>query len=85
MVDIKEHPYLGAGEEFLREIRLAPPAIDFSLGYWIYGNKVAFLSSREESFDFIIESSELCQTLKSQFEMVWRAAKVLELEKNTNG
>ena len=46
MVDIKERPYLGAGEEFLREIKIAPPAIDFSLGYWIYGNKVAFLSSR---------------------------------------
>jgi len=72
VVNFKQHPYLGSGEDFKREIRTAPENIDFSMGYWIYGNKVAFLSSRKESFGFIIESAELSKTLKSQFDIVWK-------------
>src|SRR5262249_22093479 len=62
-VEIKDHPYLGTGEEFRREIRIAPEEIDSSMGYWTYGNKVTFISSRKESFGFIIESRELVEML----------------------
>lgn len=75
IVDIADHPYLGSGEEFKREVRVAPKDIDFSMGYWIYGNKVAFLSSRKESFGFIIESSELVEMLKAQFNVMWELSK----------
>lgn len=71
VINFKKHPYLGSGIDFKREIRIAPENIDFSMGYWIYGNKIAFLSSRKESFGFIIESAELAKTLRSQFEIVW--------------
>lgn len=79
-VEIKSHPYLGVGEKFKREIRLAPSEINFTMGYWIYGNKVAFLSSRRESFGYILESSELAEMLLSQFEVIWRISKPIKSE-----
>jgi len=70
-VDIRQHPYLGIGKEFLREIRIAPERVNFSMGYWMYQHKTAFISSRRESFGFIIESAELSEMLRAQFEIVW--------------
>lgn len=32
-------------EKSLRKIRILPESIDFTMGYGIYGNKVAFISS----------------------------------------
>mgnify|MGYP001580181198 CR=1 FL=1 len=78
MVDIQKHPYLGSGKEFKREIRTAPKGVDFSMGYWIYNDKVAFISSRKESFGFIIESRELVETLLVQFEIMWKLSKPLK-------
>jgi sugar-specific transcriptional regulator TrmB len=78
-VDIKKHPYLGVGEDFKREIRVAPKNLDFSMGYWAYGNRVVFISSRKESFGFIIESAELVEMLKSQFELLWNVSEKLEV------
>ena len=69
------------GEEFLREIRVAPKEMDFSMGYWVYGRKAAFISSRAESFGYVIESEELVQTLKSQFELIWRLSAPLKVDK----
>lgn len=74
-LDIKKHPYLGFGKAFMREIRIAPKDISFSMGYWIYGNKVAFISSKKEAFGFIIESKELVEMLSSQFELMWQVSK----------
>ncbi len=77
VVALKKHPYLGSGKLFKREVRVAPAEIQFSMGYWIYGNKVAFLSSRKESFGYIIESAELAEMMLSQFEVIWRLAQPL--------
>ncbi len=82
VVNFKKHPYLGSGKDFKREIRIAPENIDFSMGYWIYGNKVAFLSSRKESFGFIIESAELAKTLRSQFELVWKQSTLIRVKES---
>jgi HTH-type transcriptional regulator, sugar sensing transcriptional regulator len=78
VVEIKKYPYLGVGEDFKREIRTAPPEVDFSMGYWIYQNKVAFLSSRKECFGFIVESRELAEMLLSQFELLWKISKPIK-------
>ena len=78
-LDIKKHPYLGIGEDFLREIRIAPKEIDFSMGYWIYENKVAFISSNKESFGFILEGKEFADMLSSQFEVLWKISKELKI------
>lgn len=80
-VEIKKHPYFGSGEKFLREIRIAPPGIDFHMGYWIYGNKIVFISSALESFGFIIQSQEMVQMLKTQFEILWQISKPLLVKK----
>lgn len=80
IVDIKKYPFLGVGEKFKREIRKAPKGIESSMGYWAYKNKVAFVSSRKESFGFIVESAEFRQMLKTQFEMLWRVSKPVSVE-----
>ncbi len=74
IIDIKKYTFMGGGKKFLRETRLAPKEIAFSMGYWIYGNKVAFISSRKEAFGFIVESKEFVEMLSSQFELVWKAS-----------
>ena len=81
LVDIKKHPYLGVGEEFLREIRIAPEGIDFSMGYWIFENKVSFVSSAKEAFGFIVESKELVEMLSSQFDLIWKQSKTITVPK----
>ncbi len=84
-IDTKKYPYLGSGMDFYREIRIAPQDIDCSMGYWIYGSKVAFLSSSRESFGFIIESHELTRTLLTQFEVVWNLSKPIATSRIDTG
>lgn len=79
VVDIKKYPYLGVGEDFLREIRIAPKEIDFSMGYWVYEDKVAFISSKKETFGFILLGKEFAQMLSSQFEVIWRSSKEIKV------
>lgn len=76
-VSVKRYPFMGAGPGFYREIRLAPPDMDFSMGYWIYCDKVAFLSSRRECFGFVVESAELATLLKAQHQAIWKVSQPL--------
>ena len=78
--DTRRFPFLGSGDEFLRHIRLAPEEVDFSMGYWIYANKVVFISSRAESFGFSIESKELADLLKSQHQLVWNVSEPIDYD-----
>lgn len=78
-VDISRNTFLGVGKEFKREIREAPTGINTSMGYWAYGNKIAFLSSRKESFGFLVESAELRQMMKTQFDMLWNISKPIKV------
>lgn len=80
-VSIRKHPFMGWGKEFKREVRIAPESMNYFLGYWIYANKVAFLSSAREGYGFIIQSEELAQTLTAQFELLWQASAPLEFDK----
>jgi sugar-specific transcriptional regulator TrmB len=63
--------------ELKREIRVAPKNIDFSLGYSIYANTVRFISSQKESYGFLIESQEMAEMMRQQFEIIWQASKKL--------
>lgn len=86
IVPIKDHPYLGWGKEFKREIRVAPAKVDFSLGYWIYGSRIAFVSSRRECAGFIIESREMAEMLLTQHQLIWNLSVPLEFdEKSVSG
>ena len=72
-VNIRRYPFLGGGEGFYREIRIAPPEVDSHMGYWIYGNKVAFLSSTRECYGWIIESAECAEMMTKQHQFLWKS------------
>lgn len=68
---LKEYPFLGVGKRHLRETRLAPKGMDWNMSYWLYADKVAFISSRQETFGFVIHSRDFVSLIKSQFEVIW--------------
>ncbi|EKE15933.1 MAG: Transcriptional regulator, TrmB [uncultured bacterium] len=78
--DIEKNTFLAPGKEVKREVRIAPEGVDFSMGYWAYGNKVMFMSSKAENFGFIVESRELRQLMKTQFEVLWNISTLLQAD-----
>ena len=77
MVGFKDHPFLGTGSGHLRELRVGPKGMSSDMGYWIYADKVAFLSSRKETFGFIIHSRDFAEMMKAQFEVIWKGSKAI--------
>lgn len=45
------------------------------MGYVIYENKVAFISSQKEAFGFIVESAEFVALQRMQFDVLWKSAR----------
>ncbi len=72
--DIKRYPFMGWGEAYKRELRYAPDEVEFTMGYWVYGNKTVFISSRAESYGFIMESAELAAMMSTQHNIVWKVS-----------
>lgn len=79
-VDLKNHPFLGVGERFYREIRIAPKGMTWNMSYWVYADKVAFISSRKETFGFVINSRDFAEMIKTQFEVIWKVSKKIKAE-----
>jgi hypothetical protein len=71
VLDFKKYPYLSGDKEHLRELRFAPKGMTWNMGYWMCGDKVAFLSSEKEGFAFIVRSREFADLLKLHFEQMW--------------
>lgn len=69
--NLRKPPYLGTGKNYLREIRIAPYDMDFRMGCWFYANKAIYISSRAESFGFMIESTEMVELLTAQHNIIW--------------
>ncbi|RJR31154.1 ArsR family transcriptional regulator [Candidatus Parcubacteria bacterium] len=78
-VKFKQYPFLGVTSGFLRKIRLAPEGMTWNMGYWLYADKVAFISSRKESFGFTVHSRDFAELIKSQFELVWPLCKKIKV------
>ena len=76
-MSLEKHPLLFSSQEnvALRRIRILPAGLDQTLGYGVYGSKVAFLSSERENYAFVIESKELSDTYKSHFSFLWKISK----------
>src|SRR4030042_2942923 len=76
-VQIKDNPFMlpADPQKSLRKVKILPANIDQTLGYCIYGTKVGFISSTKENYGFIVDSQELAQTLKSQFDYFWKISK----------
>ncbi len=78
--DLKKYPFLGIGGEHLREIRLAPKDMAWDMGYWMFEDKVAFISSQKESFGFVVHSRDFANLMKTQFETIWKVSKPAKSE-----
>ncbi len=74
-LDSKKFPAFGQGQSHLREIRIAPEELESQLGYWCYKDRTIFLSSKKEGFGFIVNSRELVETMKTQFDFMWKQSK----------
>ena len=74
-LSLKDYPMFGTGEGHLRELRFAPKGTTWKMGSWLYADKVAFISSRDETFGFIIHSKDFADWHRAQYEMVWNASK----------
>lgn len=77
-IDFKKYPYLGVGGGHLRELRLAPKNMTWNMSYWLYADKVAFISSKAESFGFVIHSRDFANLIKSQFDVIWQLSKPIK-------
>lgn len=52
--------------------RHAPKGTEWRMGSLIYGDKVSFIASREESFCFTVTSRDFAELNRAQFEVLWR-------------
>jgi len=78
LIDIDKYPFVGIGKKHLRDLRIAPLHMTWNMGHLIYGDKVAFVSSRKEAFGFIIQSRDFAELMRVQFEIIWNISKPLK-------
>ncbi len=81
MVQFSRYPFMGVGKGHLRDLRITPSHMNWSMGYSVYGEKVAFVSSTKESFGFIVYSRDFANLMRMQFEEIWKLAKVVPEQK----
>ena len=74
-INVHKYPYLAGDEEHLRELRFAPKGMTWDMGYWMYENRVAFLSSEKEGFGFVVHSKEFADLMRLQFEQMWKISR----------
>lgn len=64
-------PEYQASEYGMREIHWLPQKILFNGALCVFDNKVAYISSRKESFGFIIESNDFSDMVRTIFGSMW--------------
>ncbi|MFA5291283.1 MAG: helix-turn-helix domain-containing protein, partial [Candidatus Paceibacterota bacterium] len=64
-------PEFQASEHGMREIHWLPQKVLFNGALCVFDNKVAYLSSRKESFGFIIESNDFSDMVRTIFSSMW--------------
>ncbi|HRY82270.1 MAG TPA: helix-turn-helix domain-containing protein [Candidatus Moranbacteria bacterium] len=75
---LKKYAFLKPSYELKRDARIAPKNINFSLSYTIYKNTVRFISSKKENYGFLIESEEMADMMKKQFDIIWEKSKPIK-------
>ncbi len=76
----KEHRtnFLKVGPAALGEVRKAPKKLGvWHMGYWLSGDRAAFISSEHELYGFVIQSKDFTDMLRDQFNFVWSLSKPL--------
>lgn len=61
-------------DEQLREIRYAPESVNFTSSFFIYDDKVFFISSKRENFGFSLASEEYRDVMMGLFNVLWMAS-----------
>jgi sugar-specific transcriptional regulator TrmB len=74
-LDREKYPYLKSNEETLRDLRIAPEGMSWNMGYWMYEDRVFFLSSEKEGFGFVVHSKDFSDLIRLQFEQIWKISK----------
>lgn len=74
-VNFKQFPYLADKAENLRELRYAPKDVEFNMSYWIYADKVTFISTGTHPFGFIVHNKEFSAMQKTHFNLLWDVSK----------
>ncbi|MGY6251062.1 TrmB family transcriptional regulator [Bosea thiooxidans] len=64
-------PIWPSSQEERRELRYAPSDHSLAMTCFIYGNKVALISSARESYGLIIDSAEFAAFQASMFDAMW--------------
>lgn len=64
-------PIWPSSKEKLRELRYSPATHTLAMTCFIYGNKVALISSARESYGMIIDSAEYAAFQASMFDAMW--------------
>lgn len=59
-----------------REVRYAPKNMEWTMSYWIYGDKCLFSSGIGEKFAFIIHSQEFADLMKVLWQKVWNESEL---------
>jgi hypothetical protein len=62
-------------EAYLRKVHWLPSTFNSNGIICLFDNKIAFISSRKESFGFVVESNELSGMMKLIFESMWQITK----------
>lgn len=57
---------------YLRKIHWLPTVFNFNGIICLFDNKIAFISSRKESFGFVVESDELSRMMRLIFDSMWQ-------------
>jgi sugar-specific transcriptional regulator TrmB len=73
-IDFKKFAYLAGIKENLREIRYTPKNIKITMSYWIYADKVAFVSTGDIPFGFIVHSKDFAEMMKVNFHLMWEVS-----------
>ncbi len=61
-------------QSLFTRIRYAPAHMDWSISYWIYGDKVLFAGSGQEKYAFVVYSREFAALMKLMWGQVWSIA-----------
>ena len=59
------------GQEELRQVKIIKSKIFFNSLVWLWRDKVAFITLKENLFVVVIESRELSETIRAMFETIW--------------
>ncbi len=68
--------FLKSAPDSLREHRFVPEAFIFPGNVHIYGDYVAFFSTKKEEFAVLIESHVIVETMRQFFEFMWSKAEL---------